>query len=155
MTLDKVIVSLSHACAKPGVLFVALTRVRHPDNLLLEDDFPAFSTIRRQLYHPNFLARQKWERRMLVLFSRTVRKHMRSEDWFADDMRWTAGMSNLADDILTQWGTRPDLEGDAFLAHLLVFLHADNAEAKQDIEYVWKKCRCILTASNLQRFVEN
>ena len=53
MTLDKVIVSLSHTCAKPGVLFVALTRVRHPDNLLLEDDFPSFSTIRRQLLHSN------------------------------------------------------------------------------------------------------
>ena len=43
MTLDKVIVSLSHACAKPGVIFCALTRVRHPDNLLLEDAFPGFS----------------------------------------------------------------------------------------------------------------
>ena len=79
MTLEKVIVSLSHACSKPGVLFVALTRVRHPDNLLLKDDFPAFSMIRRQLLHPNFIARQKWERRMLVLFSLTVRRRMRSE----------------------------------------------------------------------------
>ena len=61
MTLAKVIVKLSSACSKPGVLFVALSRVRHPDNLLLEDDFPAFSVIRRQLSHPSFAARQRWE----------------------------------------------------------------------------------------------
>ena len=119
MTLEKVIVSLSHACSKPGVLFVALTRVRHPDNLLLEDDFPAFSMIRRQLSHPNFIARQKWERRMLVLFSLTVRRRMRSEEWFADDVRWDANMSSMADYILRHWGSHTELEGDAFLDRLL------------------------------------
>jgi len=81
MTLDKVTVSLSHACVKPGVLFMALTRVRHPDNLLVEDVFPSFSTIRRQLLHPNFQARQRWECRMLVKFSCTIRQRMHSEEW--------------------------------------------------------------------------
>ena len=42
MTFGRVIVSLSHACAKPVVWFMALTRVRHSDNLLVKD----FSTIR-------------------------------------------------------------------------------------------------------------
>ena len=72
MTLKKVIVRLSHACSKPGLFFVVLTRVHRPDNLLLDDDFPALSIIRRQLLHPDDAARQQWERRMLVLFSRTI-----------------------------------------------------------------------------------
>ena len=91
---------MSHACSKPDVLFVALTRVRHPDNLLLDDDFPAYSTIRRQLLHPNFAARQRWERRTLVLFSRTIRRRMRSEEWFSDEVRWDEHTSSIADDIV-------------------------------------------------------
>ena len=77
MTLAKVSVKLSAACAKPGVLFIALTRLRHPDNLLLEDDFPAFSVIRKQVNNPSFAARRRWERRMRVCDSETERRHMR------------------------------------------------------------------------------
>ena len=105
MTLSKVIVKLSSACSKPGVLFVALSRVRHPDTLLLEDDFPAFSVIRRQLAHPSFAARQRWERRMCVLFSRTVREHMRDEHWFSETARWTQEESDLADRLVDLWRT--------------------------------------------------
>ena len=111
MTLHNVVVSLSHACSKPGVLFVALTRVRHPDNLFLEDDFPACSVIRRQLLHPNFAARQKWERRMLVVFSRTIRRRMRSEEWFSDEVLWNDRTSDIADAVVKIWGGNPDLDG--------------------------------------------
>ena len=45
MTLDKLIVKIGQAAASPGVLFVALSRVRHPRDLMLDDDFPAMSTI--------------------------------------------------------------------------------------------------------------
>ena len=84
MTFSKVIVKLSSACSKPGVLFVAITRVRHPDDLLLEDDFPALSVIRKQLAHPSFDKRQQWEKQMRVLFSRTIRRHMRNPELFAE-----------------------------------------------------------------------
>ena len=84
MTLSKVVVKLSAACGKPGVLFVSLTRVRHPDCLLLEDDFPAFSVLRRQLANPSFADRQRWEQRMRVFFSRTVRRHMRDSKLFSE-----------------------------------------------------------------------
>ena len=103
MTLAKVIVKLSHACAKPGVLFVALTRVRHPDCLLLEDDFPAFSVLRRQLTNPSFAARQLWERRMRVFFSRTVRRHMRDTDVYSANACWTDADAALADSLVEFW----------------------------------------------------
>ena len=101
MTLEKVIVRLSHACSKPGVLFVALTCVRHPDNLFLDGDFPAFSTLRRQLLHPSFAARQRWERRMLVLFSRTI--------------RWDDHTNAIADEVDRYLEANPYLDGAAVL----------------------------------------
>ena len=42
MTLSSAIVKLGKAVKEPGVLLVALSRVRHPDNLMLDDDFPPF-----------------------------------------------------------------------------------------------------------------
>ena len=55
MTLNKVVVKLSAAVATPGVLFVALSRVRHPDDLMmLDDDFPALATILKAGCHPSF-----------------------------------------------------------------------------------------------------
>ena len=48
MTLAKVIVKLGAAVREPGVLFVALSRVRHPDDLMLDDDFPALFEILKQ-----------------------------------------------------------------------------------------------------------
>ena len=61
MTLDKVIVKLGAAVREPGVLFVALSRVRHPDDLMLDDDFPALFEILKQSKHPSFQKRQAWE----------------------------------------------------------------------------------------------
>ena len=97
MALDKVIVRLSHNCSKPGVLFVALTRVRHPNDLLLDDDFPSYLTIRRQLLHSNFAARQQWECGTIVLFSRTIRRRMSSEEWFSDEVCWDELTSRTVD----------------------------------------------------------
>jgi Ni,Fe-hydrogenase III component G len=116
MTLAKVIVKLGGACSKPGVLFVALTRVRHPDALLLEDDFPAFSVIRRQLAHPSFAARQRWERRMRVTFSRTLRHHMRDEEWFSETRRWTQAQNDLANDIVQFWRDSRDTTADTMVS---------------------------------------
>jgi len=39
MTLRRAVVNLGKAAQKPGVLFVALSRVRHPDDLMLDDSF--------------------------------------------------------------------------------------------------------------------
>ena len=68
LTLKKVVVKLSRAAAEPGVLFVALSRVEHPDNLMLDDDFPDFSTILKQKKHESFGKRQLWEKRARSFF---------------------------------------------------------------------------------------
>ena len=134
MTLAKVIVKLGSACSTPGVLFVALTRVRHPDNLLLEDDFPAFSVIRRQLAHPSFAMRQRWERRMRVVFSRTIRQHMRDEDWFNDAVRWTQADSDLADTLVEFWRKSRDVAADDAVA---AFCSAHAAAELDAVRRVW------------------
>ena len=74
MTLDRAIVRLTKAAS--GVAFVALSRVRHPDHLMLEDNFPDMSTIMKESERDSFHARQNWERAMRVRFSATLRLHM-------------------------------------------------------------------------------
>ena len=54
MTLDKVVVDLGKAATDPGVLFVALSRVRHIDDLLLDDNFPDLKSIMSQRQNPRF-----------------------------------------------------------------------------------------------------
>ena len=68
MTLEKAVIQIGTAAAKPGVAFVALSRVRHPDHLMLEDTFPDMATIMKQSEKEAFVTRQRWERRMRVFF---------------------------------------------------------------------------------------
>ena len=85
MTLDKVIVNLGKAATDPGILFVALSRVRHPDDLLLEDNFPDLRSIMIQRKNARFSARQNWEKLARVKFSRTLRHYMRDAAIFSPD----------------------------------------------------------------------
>ena len=68
MSLDKVVVKLGKAAARPGVAFVALTRARHPDGLALDDSFPSMSTFQRQVRHKNFQKRHVFELHARALF---------------------------------------------------------------------------------------
>ena len=102
MTLDRAVVRLTKAAASPGVAFVALSRVRHPDHLMLEDSFPDMATIMKQSEKEAFLARQRWERRMRVQFSRTIRAHMRDSALFSAEKVWTSDESRQADLLLQQ-----------------------------------------------------
>ena len=115
MTLDRAVVRLTKAAASPGVAFVALSRVRHPDHLMLEDSFPDMSTIMKQAEKEAFLARQRWERRMRVQFSRTIREHMRDPQLFSSDKVWTARESKLADALLHAVRANPEKEEDEIL----------------------------------------
>ena len=101
MTLERVIVRLTKAASAPGVVFVALSRVRHPDHLMLEDSFPDMSTIMKQAQNTSYQARQRWERQALVRFSKTVREHMRDPQLYTTDKCWTASESDLADELIT------------------------------------------------------
>ena len=68
LTLKKVVVKLSRAIMEPGLLFVALSRVEHPDNLMLDDDFPDYCSILRQKRNDTFQKRHAWEKTLEVFF---------------------------------------------------------------------------------------
>ena len=102
MTLSKAVVRLGKtAVSKPGVLFGALTRVRRPDHLLLEDDFPAFSELRKQLCNASFAKRIAWEKRKRVAFARTIREHMRDPALFSEANCWNVEDAALADELVS------------------------------------------------------
>ena len=100
MTLDKAVVRLGRAAASPGVAFVALSRVRHPDDLMLDDEFPDMATIMRQAQSAGYIKRQEWERRMKIRFSQTLRRHLRDPALYNPEMTWTEEESTLATDML-------------------------------------------------------
>ena len=102
MSLDRAIVRLTKAATAPGVAFVALSRVRHPDHLMLEDSFPDMSTIMKQAQRETFHMRQRWERVARVKFSRTIRKHMRNDQLYSCERVWTARESDMADKLLAE-----------------------------------------------------
>ena len=100
MTLERAIVRLTRAAASPGVAFVALSRVRHPDHLMLEDTFPDLATIMRQSDKESFQARQRWERRMRAHFSRTVRAHMQDAEMYSAEKVWDSAENEVAELLL-------------------------------------------------------
>ena len=61
MTLDRARVQLTRGAATPGVAFIALSRVRHTDHLVLDDDFPDLATIMKQAERESFRQRVRWE----------------------------------------------------------------------------------------------
>ena len=100
MTLDKAVVRLGRAASSPGVAFVALSRVRHPDDLMLDDEFPDMATIMRQMHSAGYIKRQEWETNMKIKFSQTLRRHLRDRAFYDPVMTWTAEESNMAEDML-------------------------------------------------------
>ena len=89
MTLRRVKIKLGKAVTQPGILFTALSRVRHPDNILLDDDFLTLFAILQQTKHKHFLQRMHWERLMRVKFSRTCRRYIRDTDVYSTQNVWT------------------------------------------------------------------
>ena len=115
MTLDKAVVHLGAKAGRPGVAFVALSRVRHPDDLLLDDDFPSMAVIQRQRHTVSYVRRQQWERRMRVKFSRTIRRHMRDPELYTAENLWTAEEADVAEELLRVLAQTPTLTDDDLL----------------------------------------
>ena len=105
MTLAKEKLNTSKAASSAGVLFTSLTRVRHPDTLLLHDNFPSYAQIMRGRVNKSFKMRQDWERKARAKFSRTIRRHMRDEQTYSPDKVWTEAQSDLADLLLRDYAT--------------------------------------------------
>jgi hypothetical protein len=100
MTLDRVVVRLTKSASSPGVAFVALSRVRHPDHLMLDGSFPDMATIMKQSDTASFKARIRWERAMRVRFSRTLRKFMRDSAVYSAPHIWVPSDDRAADVLL-------------------------------------------------------
>ena len=76
MTLDRVRVHLSDRTAGiPGIAFVAVTRVRHPWDIVFEEDLPALEHFMKARNTKHFRERQRFELRQLSRASRTLRKY--------------------------------------------------------------------------------
>ena len=114
MTLDKAIVRLRDAVSTPGVLFVALSRVRHPDDLMLDDDFPALAVILKGSRHPSSQKRQHWEKMMRARFSKTVRTCMQNPELYHNPRThiWTPDQCALAEILLTALRTNTQASDD-------------------------------------------
>ena len=129
MTLDKVKVHINNAAASPGVLFTALTRIQHPDQLLLDDAFPSYDQIMRGRRHKSFTLRQHWERQARATFSRTIRRHMREPGEYSETHLWTEEDSILADELINFYGSHPDSTLDSLCEDILPKNSANSPEA--------------------------
>ena len=137
MTLVKAVVKLGKmAAAKPGVLFVAMTRCRHPDHVMLEDDFPLFSDLRKQLFNPSFAKRIAWEKRKRAAFARTVREHMRDPTLFSEANCWTEEDAMVADQLVSfcrgRCGVALDDVPDAFV-------HQGSSYSAEKVASMWTR----------------
>ena len=111
MTLRRACISVNQRGGQPGNLFTALSRVCHVDDLML-DDFPSMQTIMKQKESINFHKRQIFERNMRVLFSKTLRRHLRDETLYNSQMVWTENESEVATSIFRFLHEQPDLDDD-------------------------------------------
>ena len=108
MTIEKGGVRMGAKAGEPGKLFTALTRFPHPDCFMLDDSFPDMRTIMQQRHSLSFSKRQEWEKHMRILFSRTLRRHLRDSTLYNPDMVWTDDETKLAEDIFACTAAHPD-----------------------------------------------
>ena len=89
MTLDKVRVHLSErTAAMPGIGFVATTRVRHPWDLVFEEDLPDYEHFMKARKTKTFRERRRFELRQQARASWTLRRYGFCEaDWWRPEER--------------------------------------------------------------------
>ena len=88
MTLERVRVHLSaRTAAVPGIGFVAITRVKHPWDLVFEEDLPEFQHFMEARKKPAFRSRRRFELRQEARASRTLRRYgfCEADVWDADE----------------------------------------------------------------------
>ena len=93
MTLQKVRVHLSERTAKvPGIGFVAVTRVKHPWDLVFEEDLPDYREFMSARRKPTYRARRRFELRQEAAASRTLRKYgfCEADVWLPDERKAAA-----------------------------------------------------------------
>ena len=96
MTLDRVRVHLSAKTAGvPGIGFVACTRVRHPWDLVFEEDLPEYEHFMKARRTLAFRERRRFELRQEARASRTLRRY-----GFCEADLWTVEERTAADELL-------------------------------------------------------
>ena len=105
MTLRRVRVLLRRAASILGVGYVAVTRVKHPDHLVFEEDLPAWETFQDSRRKPLFRQRRRMELRYAARFSRTLRKYR-----FCEADVWTREEACVAEVLLAELRRQADRE---------------------------------------------
>ena len=96
MTLDRVRVHLSPRTAGvPGIGFVASTRVRHPWDMVFEEDLPEYEHFMKARRTLAFRERKRFELRQGVRASKTLRRY-----GYCEADLWTEEERALADELL-------------------------------------------------------
>ena len=136
MTLDIGVVAIGKKAASPGIAFTALTRFRHPDDVALDDSFPDVSTIMRQRETKSFQKRLNFEKRMRIIFSRTLRRRFRDKTLYDPAMVWDEAESNLAEDIFKYVHAHDECDE----AMILKALRETNPQINEDtFKNVWER----------------
>ena len=113
MTLRRVRVQLSNrTAATPGIGFVAVTRVKHPWDLVFEEDLPEWEEFQKAQWKPAFRQRRRYELRMSAKASRTIRRYRCCA---ADP--WTEEEAQVADRLLRQLAVEGSLRRSAARLH--------------------------------------
>ena len=96
MTLRRVRICMrSAAAAIAGVGYVAITRVKHIEHLLFEEDLPPWEAFQEARRKPGFRQRRRMELRLLARFSRTLRQY-----GFCEEDLWTVAERDVAERLL-------------------------------------------------------
>ena len=90
-----------HLFANPvgvaGLAFVACTRVRHPWDLVFEEDLPEFEEFMKAKKTPAFRRRRRWELRLQHRASETIRSY-----GFCEEDEWRKEEAGAATEILRE-----------------------------------------------------
>ena len=88
--------------------YVAITRVKHIEHLVLEEDLPSWEAFREAKRKPGFRQRRRVELRFLAKFSQTLRRY-----GFCEEDRWSQEERNVADGLLAVLRARGQMEVQA------------------------------------------
>ena len=100
MTLRAARVYLSaKTVAMPGLAFVACTRVRHPWDLVFENDLPEYEHFMKARATKAFRRRKRWELRLQQRASTTLRKYR-----FCEEDEWSKDEADAAASLLSALG---------------------------------------------------
>ena len=96
MTLRRARICMRRSVAgAAGVGYVAVTRVKHVEHLVFEEDLPAWEDFQLAKTKPTFRQRRRMELRLLARFSRTLRKY-----GFCERDPWPTSEAEAAEALL-------------------------------------------------------